>query len=401
MAAVGKYVLDNPFRPASTLNGDASPGPCVVGDGCFGIPALSNSVGGEASRQQRAAAVQRGFKRPLPVWDFCCANCDQGFASQAELSVHCAEHVSCPREECDFAASPAVVALHEKLQHDSPFIRRSAASGNDEDLEEWRRQRRLRYPTLRNIEAKKAAEAERQARREVIREDARGRRRPRNNRRRQRARRRASPHRRTPQPSRRAPSPVKEESSPCEDLQDKPPPDHITDSDSDSEQRNVKAPDPPAPRPLVSGALASLMACYSSGSDDDEPASEEPQEQAMQREAAPPPPTELVSAKAAGSVMRGKATPPPRKTCWPPRRKLTLLERLLAPEVRHERNVILQCVHYVVDNDFFGETGPEAATRGKLGTTAVVLSHQVDCVQHSGFSKQGHTSGPPELHVQW
>lgn len=367
MAAVEKCVLDNPFRPASTSNGDASPGPCVVGDGFFGIPALSNGVDGESSRQQRAGTVQRGFKRPLPAWDFCCGNCDQGFASQAELSVHCAEHVSCPRDDCDFAASPAVVALHEKLQHDSTFIRRTASVGTDEDLEEWRRQRRLRYPTLRNIEAKKAAEAERQARHEIIRDDARGRRRQRNNKRRQRARRRASPHSRTPRPQQppcqRAPSPVKEELSPCEDLQDKPPPDQITDSDSDSEQRSAKAADPPASPPLVSGALASLMACYNSGSDDDEPPSEEPLGQPMQREAAPqeqpPPPTEVVSAKPAGPVARGKTTPPPRKTCWPPRRKLTLLERLLAPEVRHERNVILQCVHYVVDNDFFGQAGPK------------------------------------------
>ncbi|RZF39031.1 hypothetical protein LSTR_LSTR008621 [Laodelphax striatellus] len=34
------------------------------------------------------------------------------------------------------------------------------------------------------------------------------------------------------------------------------------------------------------------------------------------------------------------------------RRRLTLLERLLGPEIRHERNVILQCVRYVVENNF-------------------------------------------------
>jgi hypothetical protein len=27
---------------------------------------------------------------------------------------------------------------------------------------------------------------------------------------------------------------------------------------------------------------------------------------------------------------------------------------LLAPEIRHERNVILQCVRYIVNNNFFG-----------------------------------------------
>ncbi|XP_075214512.1 FMR1-interacting protein NUFIP1-like [Lycorma delicatula] len=37
-----------------------------------------------------------------------------------------------------------------------------------------------------------------------------------------------------------------------------------------------------------------------------------------------------------------------------PRKRLTLLQKLLEPEIRHERNVILQCVRYVVENNFFG-----------------------------------------------
>ncbi|KAK7484863.1 hypothetical protein BaRGS_00023906 [Batillaria attramentaria] len=38
-------------------------------------------------------------------------------------------------------------------------------------------------------------------------------------------------------------------------------------------------------------------------------------------------------------------------------RKPTLLERLLANEIRHERNVILQCVHYIVSHNFLGVSG--------------------------------------------
>ncbi|KAH6921551.1 hypothetical protein HPB50_002216 [Hyalomma asiaticum] len=339
MAAIEKYVLDNPFRPASSLKEDAPPSPCGFAKG--------------ASGQLRGGAGQRVFKRHLPAWDFGCDNCDQGFASQAELTVHCAGHVSCPRDDCGFEASPAVVALHEKLQHDSPFIRRTAAVGTDEDVEEWRRQRRLRYPTLRNIEAKKAAEVERQARREVINESARGRRRQRNKRR-QRSRRRASSDNCVPPPpSQPEPSAVREERSLGEDLQDEPPPDQITDSDSDCEHQGSKATEPSAC--MVSGALASLMACY--GSDDDEP----PTEQPLPSSAAPPPPTEALPEKAKpADGARAKTTT--RKPCWPPRRKLTLLERLLEPEMRHERNVVLQCVHYVVDNDFFGQAGPDEDT---------------------------------------
>lgn len=37
-----------------------------------------------------------------------------------------------------------------------------------------------------------------------------------------------------------------------------------------------------------------------------------------------------------------------------PKRKSSLLEKLLAPEIRHERNVILQCVRHIVKNNFLG-----------------------------------------------
>lgn len=36
------------------------------------------------------------------------------------------------------------------------------------------------------------------------------------------------------------------------------------------------------------------------------------------------------------------------------RNQNTLLEKLLQKDIRHERNVLLQCVRYVVENNFFG-----------------------------------------------
>lgn len=38
------------------------------------------------------------------------------------------------------------------------------------------------------------------------------------------------------------------------------------------------------------------------------------------------------------------------------KRSVTLLEKLLESEIRHERNVLLQCVRYVVRNNFFLDT---------------------------------------------
>lgn len=122
--------------------------------------------------------------------------------------------------------------------------------------------------------------------------------------------------------------------------------------------------------------MASLMACYNSDSDDEAPV-EIPQavpsavvtDQASPNEVAtpatpiettpvnstqPPPPTRTT----------GKAPPQQKPTYRPPPRRLTLLQKLLASEVRHERNIILQCAHHVVENDFFGESGPKSDERG-------------------------------------
>lgn len=49
-------------------------------------------------------------------------------------------------------------------------------------------------------------------------------------------------------------------------------------------------------------------------------------------------------------------------------RKSTLLEKLLAPEIRHERNVILQCLRYIVKKNFFGvkQTDPSGQCVAEL-----------------------------------
>lgn len=63
----------------------------------------------------------------------------------------------------------------------------------------------------------------------------------------------------------------------------------------------------------------------------------------------------------------------------PQTRRPTLLEMLLAPDVRHERNVLLQCVRYVVRNNFFGlERRPEnkEATKGKVTPAIPAGEHE-------------------------
>jgi len=70
------------------------------------------------------------------------------------------------------------------------------------------------------------------------------------------------------------------------------------------------------------------------------------------------------SQKESFSKNNGKAgkkrgrSPPPRP------RKYTLLEKLLAPDIRKERNQVMQMVHYIVNNKFFEESKDEEAEAG-------------------------------------
>ncbi|NXF92767.1 NUFP1 protein, partial [Eubucco bourcierii] len=73
-----------------------------------------------------------------------------------------------------------------------------------------------------------------------------------------------------------------------------------------------------------------------------------------------------------GPEKRGKKTFPLH-----PKRRPTLLEMLLAQDIRHERNVILQCVRYLVRNNMFGlhfKTEPQAAAETEHSSTATAES---------------------------
>ncbi|NXU89735.1 NUFP1 protein, partial [Xiphorhynchus elegans] len=74
-----------------------------------------------------------------------------------------------------------------------------------------------------------------------------------------------------------------------------------------------------------------------------------------------------------GPGNRGKKTLPPLL-----KRRPTLLEMLLAQDIRHERNVILQCVRYLIRNNMFGlqfKTEPQAETEtGQSSTTTAESS---------------------------
>ncbi|XP_076034331.1 nuclear FMR1 interacting protein 1 isoform X2 [Oratosquilla oratoria] len=56
--------------------------------------------------------------------------------------------------------------------------------------------------------------------------------------------------------------------------------------------------------------------------------------------------------------------PRPKQPRFPRKRKATLLEKLLESDIRHERNVILQCIRYIINNKFF-DSAKETVTEGE------------------------------------
>ncbi|KAI0219144.1 hypothetical protein LSAT2_029247 [Lamellibrachia satsuma] len=97
-------------------------------------------------------------------------------------------------------------------------------------------------------------------------------------------------------------------------------------------------------------ALGSIVASYSSDNDNDDniPATE-PHECALNNRN-----------KVHGITAQKASTRPDRrkrvaKQQRQEMKKLTLLEKLLAADIRHERNIILQCVRYIARHHFFNE----------------------------------------------
>ncbi|XP_063229768.1 uncharacterized protein LOC134534948 [Bacillus rossius redtenbacheri] len=75
--------------------------------------------------------------------------------------------------------------------------------------------------------------------------------------------------------------------------------------------------------------------------------------------------------------------PVPARPWYPPRRRPTLLDKLLKEEIRHERNVILQCVNHVVKNSFFdGHSASNAADLATCSSPDKRVQLLIKCISH-------------------
>ncbi|XP_066910629.1 FMR1-interacting protein NUFIP1-like [Clytia hemisphaerica] len=291
-----------------------------------------------------------------------CEPCERNFNSQDALFKHQKQHVKCEAEGCSYTASSKAVKLHFIQTHEEGKFR--IVLTTPEEIKKWREERRKNWPSRSKVEQKKQHQSENKSQGIAIET-------------------KEFAYRDRPE-RKRGNQGVREKTN------------------SKKQRTDVNNNNNEMKKDGTTNATGGLSLLQSYGDDDEEMVENEADKVETSKnntelsgnallEEGELPATDGgetdVNNKQRGSKQRDnrrnrkhngrdgkKNQNAKRQQKHEPPKRTSLLEMLLAKEIRHERNVILQCVRYIVQKNFFQNQDQESGEGIESGCTKEAIA---------------------------